>query len=942
MADGKKGKAWTKVTNSSDEAAAAKLWAVYISEAEKYDKALVESWKADMEGMLIFAGLFSASLTAFLVESYKTLNPDSGHTTVTLLAQISQQFAASANGTTFHVLPVAPFTPSTASLVCNALWFISLGLSLSCALIATLLEQWARDLLHKANMRSAPPIRARVFSFLYYGLKRFQMHTVVEIIPLLLHASLLFFFGGLVAFLVPVNFTMTVIAATLLLIVTATYSVLTFLPLWYLDCPYRTPLSAAVWQPVQSLKKLWQRRRSLLVDGELPPSQEKSMVEVMFRAATARSEERTARDYKALVWTMKSLADDRELEPLIEAIPDVLWGPNARRHTNETQIRKLLNNPDVELQSRIQNLFDSCSTGILSAEESKRRRITCYKALWAIANLCKQPRTASDANHSVDFGQFLNLHRGFRRGYDLGEQADPEVFGYFISAKASMIWSTFCAAHGHLLSLREYLVTCEEEISRERTPDLSPVTARLDDWDGKFRGTGAGVVLSHYNPSPSPASLRHMINEFLREAPYRIMFHYLAESTRLSAPPYRWDETRDSIVLDPSVELSSLRQDVEHHLHNTIFTHFYALNAASDDTKPLWIDTSISLLLSSWQPDRPVPIPCSIIQFLNGPRSESVLQHALRHDERLAGCIWACFPTTLVNGPSHPQWSSMKLGQKFAPEDVFTALWRLAAFRGYSEWDPPPIYFEAMLDALSNTESSFAYLCNSIVLLIKQRIFIKTLDHFAESKGDFLPSFNYRLLPQETAIQIPDELRVTRKDYTQCMINRTVEATIHLLAEFLEHCSSDLLPYKAVQTVQKINHNSPRGPIHYTHQIRLANSIHRVFEAMVSTDLLNAIIGFDLFALYAKERTTEKQVPMMEIIRFIPWLDNPSARNKIKDTFATYEKALTSSPDSSPGIRTRLRNILKGLDYWHPEVQISTAGGSGQQSGEETTQRNLS
>jgi hypothetical protein len=38
----------------SEEAAASKLWAVYVSEAEKYDRSLVESWKSDMEGMLIF------------------------------------------------------------------------------------------------------------------------------------------------------------------------------------------------------------------------------------------------------------------------------------------------------------------------------------------------------------------------------------------------------------------------------------------------------------------------------------------------------------------------------------------------------------------------------------------------------------------------------------------------------------------------------------------------------------------------------------------------------------------------------------------------------------------------------------------------------------------------------------------------------------------------
>ncbi|KAJ7820894.1 hypothetical protein B0H13DRAFT_2377676 [Mycena leptocephala] len=71
--------------SSGDEAAASQLWAVYVSEAEKYDKSLVESWKSYMEAMLIFVGLFSASLTAFIIESYKTLIPDPGASTVQLL-----------------------------------------------------------------------------------------------------------------------------------------------------------------------------------------------------------------------------------------------------------------------------------------------------------------------------------------------------------------------------------------------------------------------------------------------------------------------------------------------------------------------------------------------------------------------------------------------------------------------------------------------------------------------------------------------------------------------------------------------------------------------------------------------------------------------------------------------------------------------------------------
>ncbi|KAJ7839830.1 hypothetical protein B0H14DRAFT_3869615 [Mycena olivaceomarginata] len=304
MTDTGKARVYEEHVDASDEAAAAKMWAVYISEAEKYDKALVESWKSDMEGLLIFAGLFSASLTAFLIESYKTLSVDSEDLTVQLLTQISGQLAASANGTAFRAPPFTSFTPATTSLLCNALWFLSLGFSLTCALIATLVQQWAREFLHKAEMRSAPLVRARVFSYLYYGLKRFQMYSVVEIIPLLLHASLLLFFGGLVAFLIPVNSIMTWICATILFVVGSVYSLVTVLPLWCMDCPYRTPLSIGFWRLMRTVRRFWPQRNS----------QENNTAQLAGRND----------DSRAIVWTIKSLADDDELEPFVEAIPDLL------------------------------------------------------------------------------------------------------------------------------------------------------------------------------------------------------------------------------------------------------------------------------------------------------------------------------------------------------------------------------------------------------------------------------------------------------------------------------------------------------------------------------------------------------------------------------------------------------------------------------------------
>lgn len=38
-----------------------KIWSIYAAEADKYDKALIEGWRDDMEGTLIFVSDFLLS-----------------------------------------------------------------------------------------------------------------------------------------------------------------------------------------------------------------------------------------------------------------------------------------------------------------------------------------------------------------------------------------------------------------------------------------------------------------------------------------------------------------------------------------------------------------------------------------------------------------------------------------------------------------------------------------------------------------------------------------------------------------------------------------------------------------------------------------------------------------------------------------------------------------
>ncbi|KAJ7246101.1 hypothetical protein B0H12DRAFT_1126792 [Mycena haematopus] len=268
--------------------------AMYVSEIEKYDKSLVESWKHDMEGLLIFAALFSAISTAFLIESYKSFNTESGDAAIRLLSQISQQLAASPNGGTFELPSFPSIAVPQSSVVCKALWFTSLGLSLSCALVATFVQQRTRQFLRKADRRSGPIVQTRIFSYLYHGAGQFQIDTVVEIAPLLLYASLLFFFGGLMVFLIPVDHAMDIIA-TLLAIVAVVYCIIAFL-----DLPYRTPPSAILWRAVQYVQT-WAMRRSdhntleaaNTSVAESPKPHDETILEVMSHAAMESADERS-------------------------------------------------------------------------------------------------------------------------------------------------------------------------------------------------------------------------------------------------------------------------------------------------------------------------------------------------------------------------------------------------------------------------------------------------------------------------------------------------------------------------------------------------------------------------------------------------------------------------------------------------------------------------
>ncbi|KAI0310310.1 hypothetical protein OF83DRAFT_1295902 [Amylostereum chailletii] len=233
------------------------IWEDYLVHADERDKARAERWREDMDGILIFAGLFSAVTTAFVVDAYKNLQPDNVEMTATLLVRVVAALEHLPNTTAVDVTPYPGPSP-TVSLWINALWFVSLLLSVACALAATLVKQWSRKYLQRwssarlrpglkgrpADISHRTRVRARAHVYYSTGVDKFGLVlVVVDAIPVVLQLSLFCFIAGLVVFAFVIKKKLAWVILTLAIVITFLYSLVTVLPVLYTSCPYHTPLS---------------------------------------------------------------------------------------------------------------------------------------------------------------------------------------------------------------------------------------------------------------------------------------------------------------------------------------------------------------------------------------------------------------------------------------------------------------------------------------------------------------------------------------------------------------------------------------------------------------------------------------------------------------------------------------------------------------------------
>ncbi|KZW01770.1 hypothetical protein EXIGLDRAFT_602548, partial [Exidia glandulosa HHB12029] len=167
----------------------ARVWRVYAKAARKHDKERLEQWNGTLDTLLIFAGLFSAVSTTFIIDSYKQMQIDYAKEAFLL------QFATTSG--TPYVAPSDRIDESARAI--NCLWISSLIASLSTALIAILAKQWLAfyPVSDRENLREWAQLRQYRFD----ALERWHVPVLIAVVPVLLHLSLMLFLAGLVVFL---------------------------------------------------------------------------------------------------------------------------------------------------------------------------------------------------------------------------------------------------------------------------------------------------------------------------------------------------------------------------------------------------------------------------------------------------------------------------------------------------------------------------------------------------------------------------------------------------------------------------------------------------------------------------------------------------------------------------------------------------------------------
>ncbi|KAJ7871391.1 hypothetical protein B0H14DRAFT_212164 [Mycena olivaceomarginata] len=207
------------------------FWTAYKTLSDEFDKEFQRKYANDLDTSLIFAGLFSAVTSAFILQIQPELLPDQTQALTILVENM-------ASTTPLQI----ESGPRTIIVVAQSLLYFSLFSTLFAALLAVLGKQW---LLHydsvgeRGTLEERGLERQRKFD----GLRRWKFEPIMQIFPLLLQFPLLLFATALSIYLWTIHHAIAAIVFGFTSLGCVLYTLMVVAALASPDSPFQTSLT---------------------------------------------------------------------------------------------------------------------------------------------------------------------------------------------------------------------------------------------------------------------------------------------------------------------------------------------------------------------------------------------------------------------------------------------------------------------------------------------------------------------------------------------------------------------------------------------------------------------------------------------------------------------------------------------------------------------------
>ncbi|KAG8940623.1 hypothetical protein FRC03_005282 [Tulasnella sp. 419] len=224
------------------------FWQTYITEAERYDKEIVDGWSRALDNLLVFSGLFSAVNTAFIIETYQLLQPDHAEDTANMF-RLFLKHRHDDHQFTDEDLDFFKSSPRSA-IRTNSLFFASLSCSLLVAIGAVQAKDWLTQYDHNGLAAKPLSVQARTRQKKFDGLERWRFRLFLAVLPLLLKIALGLFMFGVIFFLWEINNEVAGVVVAISLVGLLATVASWLIAVRYSTSPFQTPLSAHLHSPV--------------------------------------------------------------------------------------------------------------------------------------------------------------------------------------------------------------------------------------------------------------------------------------------------------------------------------------------------------------------------------------------------------------------------------------------------------------------------------------------------------------------------------------------------------------------------------------------------------------------------------------------------------------------------------------------------------------------